>query len=233
MRLKPLARLDPRAKLVAFLAVQALLFLPPASSPHLRLPAVALVLLPLLPFAGRSWRLWLRLLALAAPLLAFLSIGVILRPSIGAGGPARIVLPLLGKFLLVFLALALFVLNEEPWRILQALRQAGLPPSVSVILALGHRFSGQMRLDLEEVRRAWTARNFSVLPLRRRIGTVGRTLPAFFERLLENGVHIHDAMAGRGFGGTLPEWQILRFAPRDAVFLLLTAIAVGGIAGLA
>ncbi len=51
-------------------------------------------------------------------------------------------------------------------------------------------------------------------------------LPLFFERLLESGVHIHDAMVSRGFIGTLPGWRRLAFSGRDAAFLALTALAV-------
>lgn len=227
-----LACLDPRAKLAAFLAIQALLFIPSSGSLSIRLFAVAVPLMALLPFAGKSWRLWLRLLALAAPFLVFLVLSAALQPGDGWTVLPKIVLPLLVKSMLVFLALALFILNEQPGRLLQALRQIGLPRSAVVILAIGHRFAAQWGLELEEMRRAWTARNVNALPKLRRAATLGRALPLFFDRLLENGSHVHDAMVSRGFSGSLPCWRCLVFSGRDAIFLALTAMIAAAIATL-
>jgi energy-coupling factor transporter transmembrane protein EcfT len=225
-----LAGLDPRSKLAAFLTVQALLFLPASRQPLSgTLLKLAVPLLALLPVAGRSWRLWLRTLALASPFLAFLAISACLQPDAGQAELQAIILPLLGKSVLVFLSLALFILNEEPWRLLQSLRQIGLPRAVVVILAIGYRFACQWGLEMEGVRRAWTARNFAALPKQRRIRYLAKALPLFFSRLMEGGVHIHDAMVSRGFHGSLPVWQRLSFSRRDAAFLAFTAMAVTAI----
>jgi energy-coupling factor transporter transmembrane protein EcfT len=227
-----IAGLDPRVKMVAFLAVQALLFVPSTQLLHVRLLAVAAPLLAVLPFAGRSWRRWLRLLALATPFLIFLILSAALQPAASPAELLRIVLSIFGKSILVFLALALFFLNEEPWRLLQALRQMKLPNSAVVVLTIGFRFAGQWRLELESMRRAWTSRNFSTLPKLRRARYLGSALPLFFEKLLEGGVHIHDAMVSRGFNGSLPSWQRLVFSRTDAAFLALTAMVAGSIATL-
>lgn len=232
MRPNLLAGFDPRVKMVAFLAVQALLFVPTGQPLVVRLLAVAAPLLALLPFAGKSWRRWLRLLALAAPFLAFLILSAALQPAASRPQLLRIVLPILGKSMLVFLALALFILNEKPWRLLQALRQIGLPNSAVVILTIGCRFAGQWRLELESMHRAWTSRNFRALPKWRRAGYLGSALPLFFEKLLEGGIHIHDAMASRGFNGSLLSWQYLLFSRRDAAFMGLTTMTVMAIAML-
>ena len=184
-----LSALDPRSKWIAFLTVQALLFIPsPHQPPFVRLLAVAVPLLALLPVAGRSWRLWLRTLAMAAPFLAFLAFSADHSARRRTAGLQRIMLPILGKSILVFLSLALFILNEEPWRLLQSLRQIWLPRSVVVILAIGYRFACQWGLEMEGVRRAWTARNCNALPKLRRVRTLGGMLPLFFDRLLEGGV---------------------------------------------
>lgn len=228
-----IARLDPRSKLVAFLTVQALLFIPATQQTTLeRLLAVAVPLLALLPVAGRAWRLWLRTLALALPFLAFLAVSVCIQPGAGRLELQRIVLPILGKSILVFLALALFILNEKPWRLLQALRQIGMPQTVVVVLAIGYRFACQWGLEMEGVRRAWSSRNFSTLSKMNKVRHMGRALPLFFDRLLEGGVHIHEAMVSRGFHGSLPAWQHLVFSRRDATFLALTAMAVAAITNL-
>jgi energy-coupling factor transporter transmembrane protein EcfT len=231
MNLNLIAGLDPRSKLVAFLTVQALLFIPVSHQPPLiRLLSIAAPLMALLPVAGRSWRLWLRTLALAAPFLAFLALSAYFQPASDLPARHMIVLPILGKSILVFLSLALFILNEEPWRILQALRQIGLPGAAVVILAIGYRFACQWRLELEGVRRAWMARNFSSLSQLCKIRYMGGALPLFFDRLLDGGVHIHDAMVSRGFHGSLPTWQRLVFTRRDSAFLALIAATATAIA---
>ncbi len=232
MKAGPLAAIDPRAKLAAFLTVQALLFLSAPSHTGARLLAVAAPLLALAGLARRSFRLWLRLLALSASLLAILALSAFLRPGLGAGPAARLGLLIAAKAALVLLSLALFVLDDEPGRLLQALRQARLPHPVTVVLAIGLRFAGQWRLELEGVRRAWCGRNAAALPLPRRARLAGRMLPLFFERLFENAVHIHDAMIGRGFAGRLPGWRRLAFSGRDAAFLALTALTTALIAVL-
>lgn len=220
-----LAAIDPRARLVAFLAVQALLFIPSPRPPGPRLGLLALLLIFLLPLAGRSGHRWLRLLALSAPLLAFLAISAFFRAGTGGTPPARVSLLIFAKLALSLLALALFILDERPGRLLQALRQSGLPLSAIVVLTIGLRFAGQWRLELEGMRRAWTGRNIASLPRLRRARLSGRVLPLFFERLLESGVHVHDAMISRGFHGELPGWRRLAFGARDAAFLALTALA--------
>jgi energy-coupling factor transporter transmembrane protein EcfT len=229
MRTGIFAALDPRAKLVAFLAVQVLLFIPSPGVPPTRWVVIAIPLLALLPLAGRSWRLWLRTLALAAPFLAFLAFSAALPPAAGRLELQRVILPILAKSILVFLALALFVMNEEPWRMLQALRQVRIPQSAVVVLAIGYRFAAQWGAELEGARRTWTGRNFNKLSKWSRVRYLGRALPLFFDRLLEGGVHVHDAMASRGFHGRLPAWRRLVFSRRDAVFLALVALTTAAI----
>ncbi|MFH2107267.1 MAG: energy-coupling factor transporter transmembrane component T [Chrysiogenia bacterium] len=226
-----LSGLDPRSKLVAFLTVQALLFIPALQrTPLERLLAVAAPLLLLLPVAGRSWRLWLRTMLLVAPFLAFLAFSAYFQPAANRPELQRIVLPILGKSILIFLALALFILNEKPWRLLQALRQIGMPRTAVVILAIGYRFACQWQLELEGLRRAWSSRNFSTMSKIGKVRHMGGALPLFFDRLLEGGVHIHDAMVSRGFHGSLPAWQCLVFTRRDAAFLALAALTATAIA---
>ncbi|MCX6555522.1 MAG: energy-coupling factor transporter transmembrane component T [Candidatus Aminicenantes bacterium] len=230
MNINLIASLDPRSKLIAFVTVQVMLFIPVSDQlPLIRLLSIAAPLLALLPVAGRSWRLWLRTLALAAPFLAFLAFSACFQPAMDWPALRSIILPIVGKTILVFLSLALFILNEEPWRLLQGLRQIGLPKAVVVILAIGYRFACQWGLELEGVRRAWTARNFSSLSKLRKIKYMGGALSLFFDRLLEGGVHIHDAMVSRGFHGSLPAWQRLVFAHRDAAFLALVAVTATAI----
>ncbi len=225
MRANWIAALDPRVKIVAFLAVQGLLFISSAQLLPSRLLAVAFALLVLLPGAGKSWRLWLRTLVVAAPYLAFLSLSAWLLPSASRPEQRLVILALIGKSMLVFLSLALFIMNDAPWRLLQAMRQAGLPRSALVVMAIGYRFAGQWRLELQGMHRAWTGRNFSALTKPRRARYLGRALPQFFERLLNGGGHIHDAMVSRGFNGALPSWQRLVFSRRDAIFMVLVAMA--------
>ncbi len=224
MKTGPLAAVDPRAKLAAFLAVQALLFIPSPQPPQLRLLAVAVPLLALLPLAPGACRRWLRLLAISAPLLAFLALSALLGPAAPAAA-ARLGLRMAAKAVLVLLSLSVFILGEEPGRTLQALRQLGLPLPAVTVMALGLRFAGQWRIELEALRRAWTGRNAAALPLLRRARLAGRMLPLFFERLFAGAVGVHDAMVGRGFHGPLPAWRRLAFSGRDAVFLALVALA--------
>jgi len=230
MRQDLMASLDPRSKLAAFLACQALLFLPAFHFTHSRLIAIATPLLALLPFAGRSLRLWLRLLALSAPLLVFIVLAAVIQSL--AGGPAwpGIIQPILGKTILVALSLALFVANEAPWRMLQALRQLGLPESAVVVLAIGYRFAGQWGIELEGLRRSWTSRNLAAMSKLRRVQCLRGVLPQFFERILESGGHLHDAMVSRGFNGSMPGWNRLVFARRDMFFLAFAALATMAIA---
>jgi energy-coupling factor transporter transmembrane protein EcfT len=225
-----LAGLDPRSKFVAFLAVQALLFVPAVRPMPARLFAIAAPLLALLPCGGRSWRHWLHTLALAIPFIAFLSFSVLFLPAADRSELPWIILQLVGKSTLVFLSLALFILNEEPRRLIQAMRQGGLPRSAVVIAAISYRFAGQWRLELEGMHRAWAGRNFSAQSKLRKARYLGGALPLFFERLLDAGAHIHDAMVSRGFHGTFPSWQPLVFSRRDAVFLTLVAMTALAIA---
>jgi cobalt/nickel transport system permease protein len=220
-------RLDPRARLAAFLAVQFLLFVPSLRPLPSRLFFVAALLLALLPWAGRAWRLFLRLMFMVAPFLAVLSASAFLFPAGSrSNGTLATVWPMLLKAMLASLSLAVFIITEEPRRWLQALRQVRFPASAVVVLAIGYRFAGQWQLELEGLRRALTGRNFRALPWLRRARHLGSALPLFFERLFDGAVHVHDAMVSRGFRGVLPPGRRLAFSLRDALFLFIVAAAV-------
>lgn len=224
-----LVKRDPRVKLLAFLAVQLLLFTPCASI-SARLGRIAMPLFLLLPFAGSAWRHWLRNLVFTLPLLVFLAAGALLFPETTARPELQAAL-MLGKALIVFLALALFVQSENGHRLVQGLRQTGLPRAAGVVVVLGLRFSAQMRCELQGLQRAWAIHNIAALPRLRRAKILSASLPLFFDRLLDSSVQVHDAMVARGFDGTLPPGKKLRFTAMDWLFLclaVLTAVLIGG-----
>jgi len=166
---------------------------------------------------------------MASPLLILLAVSALGNQK-AVSKTAFPMAELVGKTILVFLALAIFIQSEKPGHLLMGLRQFGLPEALTVILTLAYRFSGQLQLEMQGLHRAWMGHNFSALPKYQRIKLLGKTMPQFFERLLESSIQIHDAMIARGFDGFLPKGEHLAYTYRDVVFLGF--VAGGTLAGV-
>ena len=58
------------------------------------------------------------------------------------------------------------------------------------------------------------------------LGPLGRVATALFLRTYARGERVYLAMLARGFDGTMPRLDPLRFARADAVFLVVLAFAL-------
>jgi cobalt/nickel transport system permease protein len=198
----PLHRLDARSKLVATLAFVVLVVATPVGSWR-PLAAEALVLAFIVGLSGVPPReLLVRWLGFFA-LVGFLAIMVALaHPRRAELGVAVILLTILAKNSLAFLA-TLVLVNVTPFRkLLAAMRRLGMPLVLVSTLQFMYRYLHVLVDELDRMvkaRRSRTFRRSGRLDWGLLTGLIG----VLFLRAFERGERVHAAMIARGWDGTI------------------------------
>jgi cobalt/nickel transport system permease protein len=198
----PLHRLDPRIKLVATLAYVVAVVATPMGGWRL-LAAEGLLLAFLIGLSGvpprELLRRWLGFLAL----VGFLAVMVAQsHPKRAALGASAIVLTILAKNSLAFLA-TLVLVNATPFRkLLSAMRRLGMPAALVATLQFMYRYLHVLTEELDRMVKARRSRTF------RRSGRLDWVLLTgligiLFLRAFERGERVHSAMLARGWDGTI------------------------------
>ncbi|HEY4310519.1 MAG TPA: energy-coupling factor transporter transmembrane component T [Pirellulales bacterium] len=140
-----------------------------------------------------------RLLTFAIPLAA---VGLSIPLSQGAAG-WHIMAGVLVKGLLSFTTMLCLIYTTPFERLLQALRQCGVPKLIVAIVASMYRFIFVLLDELERMRRAQYARTFDcprrLSPVTFRNGA--RAVGMLLVRCSERAERVHAAMMARGFDG--------------------------------
>jgi cobalt/nickel transport system permease protein len=234
----PVHTLDPRAKIVASLAlVVTIVLLPPLPAPAfaavvvLLLGTAVLARLPLrhvlarsafvIPFAGT--------IALLAPLAAHGGsiswAGV--SGAYGSGGWI-IAYSVLSKAWLSVLCVVLLSATTPVPLLFKGLERLRLPDVVLMMLSFTYRYIGAMRGQIASLHRALDSRGPS-LGRAARLRLYGHLAGNLFLRSYERGERVYAAMRSRGYDGTMPSPEELAFAPADGLLLLTTALAVAAL----
>ncbi len=249
----PLARLDPRAKILAAVLVLGALLMP--RSPIAFLPALALFLV-----AARASRLPARVFLGPIPSLGWLLLVTLLFQVVflpGAGeplatlGPVAITEPALVRglslsvaLLLTLLFASLVTLTTSPIDVADALR-AGLAPlrrlrvpveDFALLSMIALRFVPTLVEEAERIRKAQVARGLR--PARGLLGGARALLPLLvplLEGAFRKADHLAVALEARGYAPGAPRvaYRALRFRAADALALTLAALAAGATAVLA
>jgi cobalt/nickel transport system permease protein len=198
----PLHRLDARLKLLAVVAFVVLAVGTPAGAWRW-FAAEALVLAFVVGLSGAPVRDLARRWAGFLVLLLFLALTVAQthpkRPELGLGA---VVLSVLAKNSLAFLAM-LTLVNVTPFpKLLAALRRLGVPPTLVATLQFMYRYLHVLTEELDRMvlaRRARTFRRAGGLDWGLLTGLIG----VLFLRAFERGERVHAAMLARGWDGTL------------------------------
>jgi cobalt/nickel transport system permease protein len=198
----PLHRLDARVKLVATLVYIVAVVVTPVGAWRW-LAAEGLALAFLIGVSGVPPRdLFVRWLGFAA-LVGFLALMVATshprRADLGLGS---VLLTILAKNSLAFLAMLLLV-NVTPFRkLLAAMRRLGLPAALLATLQFMYRYLHVLFDELDRMilaRRSRTFRRSGRLDWGLLTGLIG----ILFLRAFERGERVHAAMLARGWDGTL------------------------------
>lgn len=235
----PIARRDPRAKLIAVLGAILIIATEPRGEllafawyAPLVLMGVLVSRLPLTLYAAR--------LAIAAPFVlgaaALLPLSSWLAGGLAPAGNIEHAM-LIGSSLVArascaVLLLSLLASSTRFSDLLWGLRRLGMPPLVGTVSALMYRYAFILQ---DEVLRTNMARA-SRTPDRLAEGAVavyGAQAATVFLRGWERAHRVHGAMLARGFNGEYPGLREHRFRASDAVFVIacLGAFAAIRLAG--
>lgn len=249
----PLARLDPRAKIIAAIIILVALAIP--RTPLAFLPGLVLFLLAARA-SGVPARLFLGTIPSLAGLLAItLLFQIVFVPGDGEPlaliGPVAITaeslvrgLALSAALLLTLLFASLFTLTTSPVDIADALRE-GLAPlrrlrvpveDLALVAMIALRFVPTLVEEAERIRKAQIARGLSPGP-----GLFGgaRTLLPLLVPLVEGtfrkAEHLAVALEARGYESGAPRvaYRALRMGAGEALALLLATLAAAATAAMA
>ncbi len=234
----PLHDLDPRAKIAATLVlILGVVLTPPLRAAEfgllvaLLLSAAVIARLPLRTVLGRaSLVLPVALtIALFAPIARHggsLSVGGIAGAYSGGGWIAA--WAILSKAWLSALAAVLLSATTPLPRLIRGFEALRVPDVLITLVSFLSRYVGVFRDQLHTLRVALDSRAPS-MPRLRRWRLFGHLAGNLFVRAYDRGERVHAAMLSRGFTGTLPTAEVLRFSPADALLIVtvvLTAAAV-------
>jgi len=216
-----LHRFDPRAKLIALLAL-----LVAVATANRSIPRFALAVLLFL-VAGF---LWARLpvagaLARAAVILPFVAV---LAAVLWIGGQGERAWALAAKSYLSALAALLAMATTPLPRLLGGFEKLGAPRFLLEVAQFLYRYLFLLPEEAQRMRQAAAAR--SMRPgIREGFRAAAGALAVLFARSYARAGAIHHAMLARGFNGRFPEMQTAHFRKADAVFAVVASAVPWGL----
>jgi cobalt/nickel transport system permease protein len=215
-----LHRRDPRAKLVATLAL--LVAIATASRPFWLFAASVATLLSLLTLAAG-----LPLLSLLSRALAVLPFSAAFALISWLGGDSWRAWLLVSKSYLSAVAVLLFAGVTPAPALLHALERLAAPRFLLLVMQFLYRYLFVLSEEAQHMRAAAAARGMSELRHARR--AAAGSVAGLFLRSYERAQAIHHAMLARGFDGSVRMLRPARFSAADALF---AAAAIVGVSAL-
>lgn len=123
----------------------------------------------------------------------------------------------------------LLAATTPPPRLFQGLRALKMPEILVTMLVFLYRYSSVLGDQLRSLRLALASRGFSTRG-RRLIALYGNLAGNLFIRAYERGERVYAAMLARGFSGTLPVSEPLRFQAADLLALTVVALSASALA---
>lgn len=233
----PVHSLDPRAKLIAALAMVAAIVLggPPRAAEFVLLVCLLLALallarLPLVPLALRS----LLVVPIAGGIALFSPLAQLSGPPTAQAAVAAYSAGWISIWAIVSKAwlsasIALLVAATTPFAdLIAALRWFRVPMVFLTLLTFLSRYAGVLRDQLTSLRRALASRapDLSGTRLLKAYGDISGNL---FMRAYERGERVHAAMLARGYDGALPTHRRLKTRPIDGLAVVLAALVAAAV----
>ncbi len=187
--------------------------------------------------AGLSPLLLIKRLGIALPFVLMAGLSV---PFLAQRGHSIVTLPgnlvisdegvwlfvaIMVKATLCITALTLLGVTTSSQELLSALRRLRFPALLLTVLSLTARYLLILQDEARRMMQARDARGRSQ-SLLRRVKTTGAMVGSLFLRSYERAERVGQAMAARGFDGTLPVINRTRFTGRDAAVTLLFVAAI-------
>jgi cobalt/nickel transport system permease protein len=229
----PVHRRDPRAKVLGFVGITLVAVSAPFSAwPVWIVCAAALVVLSLA--AGIGLRVVWQRARLILPLVLFVGVFV---PFVRGGetiaiGPVHLSIDGLETFAAVSAkaiigvvgAVLLGATTTFP-AVLAALESMRMPRLLVLIAAFTYRYLFVILEEVQRMRAALVSRAYRPRHLLQ-AGPMGRVASALFLRTYARGERVYLAMLSRGYDGTMPRLDPLRFGRADIGFLVVLGFAL-------
>ena len=230
----PVHRLDPRAKLLGFVAITCTAVSAPLDGwPVYAGCAVALVALAA---AARvpAHTIWQR----ARAVLLLVLFAAVFVPFVDRGGDEVAVGPLMlsaaglavlgtvaAKATIGTVSAVLLGATTSYPAVLRALESLRVPRAITVIAAFSYRYLFVLADEAARMRAALAARGYRP---RTALGAAatGRLAGSLFLRAHARGERVYLAMAARGYAGSMPEPEPPAFRRADAAFLAVLVVAL-------
>jgi cobalt/nickel transport system permease protein len=226
----PVHRLDPRAKLIGFLAVTIVAVSTPVDAWPVWI-ACAVVLATLAAAARvRPMVIWRRA-RMILPLVLFVAVFL---PFVRGGeavevGPISLSIRGLETFVAVsskatigVVAAVLLGATTTFPSVLNALESLRVPRLFTLIAAFTYRYLFVVLEEVQRMRAALASRGYRPRHALQ-AAAIGRVATALFLRTYARGERVYLAMLARGYEGVMPRLEPLRLRRADGVFLALLA----------
>lgn len=216
-----LFKLDPRVNIFLFAAFSLAVAVTPVSGER-RFAAYFLFLMAIAALSRQSLAHSIKQTVLLFPFLLGLGLTIFL---FGRETPAQklnLFLTLGIKTFLILLALQLFLLTTEFYRLLKALESLRVPSLAVAILSFAHRYLFLFREEVGRLMKAKESRTFGRKKIRRKITIVSHLVPAIATRSLQRSEKIYAAMLSRGYDGkAIRTLDVLKLRKEDVIFSCL------------
>lgn len=218
----PLHTLEPRTKLLAFVAmIIAVLCIPVHSGPlfiaYFFVTAVLMGIsqIPLDYILGRTLAIlpFIVLASLAVPRKGYLALGI-----------------LFVRAILCLLLLILLTNTTKFVELLRGLRRLGCPQILVLNLSFLYRYLFVLTEEVMRMKQARDCRRVAPAPFRREFRILSSMLGTLLIRSFERAERMHHAMLARGYSGEFPVVSPKRFSWHDLVFLSGVTLFVAGTA---
>jgi cobalt/nickel transport system permease protein len=235
----PIHELDPRAKIVATLAiVLAVVLSPPPRG--LELAGIALFLVAAATIAHVPLGWVLRRSALVLPFAGMIALFAPLQQSGGSlsvGGLAgayshggwMAAYSILAKAWLSTLTVVVLSATTPVPRLFRGLERMRVPDVILTLLSFMYRYVSVLRTQIASLRNALDSRGFGLGRLGR-LRLYGNLAGAMFVRAYERGERVYGAMLSRGYDGSLPSSETLTWRGADSLTLATVLLGVAALA---
>lgn len=226
----PVHRLDPRAKLIGLLGVTVVAVSVPGPSGWPVWAGCAVLLMGVAALGrvppGVIWRrsrIVLPLVLLAAAAIPFVHEGgrvYDLGPVDVSGAGLALLAGVAAKAAIGTLAAVLLGATTSFPAVVNGLEALRVPRLLTLVASLMYRYLFVLAGELGRMRAALAARGHRPRHLLHS-AAAGRLAAALFLRSVARGERVQQAMAARGYQGTMPRTAVLRLVRADAVFVAL------------
>jgi len=220
-----LAEIDPRIKILTFLALVMVVILTP-SSQFLKFGFIFAALLILIISSRLAVAPILFRLFLVGSMVFFIGVLVFAFQKRPAAQNLMVIWNILIKTILVVITLSVLTQTTEFYRLIKALESFKIPRLVLSLLGFTYRYLQLLYDECITVKRAVDSRSLGKRGKIESVAVLKSALVHVFLRTFERSERIYAAMLSRGYEGTISTMDVFFFKRSDFVFACVAVIFI-------